>query len=111
MSNHVSDQPAQADLRTRGREQMNSAMMRAEDGFDRSTTAAGESLERAGEAIEAAGRSTAGSIKRAGRYMQDMQAQTMGQDMVEFARQHPGTTLCTGIGIGLLIGRALRRPG
>ena len=111
MSNHLSDRTVAADLTDRGREQMNSAKMRAQDGFDRSTTAAGESIERAGDAIEAAGRSTAGGIKRAGRYMQDMQAQTIGEDMVEFARQHPGTTLCTGIGIGLLIGRALRRPG
>lgn len=94
-------------LREQGRERFVAAKHRAGEGLDQATTALGRGMERMGEAVQSAAVSATVPMQRAGRYMQDSKPGAMGQDFLGMVRRNPGTTLLIGMGLGLLLGRAL----
>lgn len=95
------------ELMKRGKSQLEDMQERAADRLDRATTSLGGGVENMGGAIESAGKSAGSSIKRTGQYLQKADPATMKEDLVDTIRRHPGATFAVGVGLGVLLTRAM----
>lgn len=105
--NEVGSKLSEAGDEVKNRARM--AMGNATEYVDTATTSVGRGMESAASAIAQRVDSAADGVARAGRYLQQSDPEAMGRDITDWVREHPGVSLGVGFGIGLLIGRALKR--
>jgi len=85
---------------------------------DNLTSSAGASLKNLGETLRenapregmlgGASQAVANSIKDSGKYLEEAGLSGVAEDMTELIRRNPVPAILIGIGVGFLIGRAMR---
>lgn len=76
---------------------------------DGATSSIGRSIESAASSLSTRTEAATEGLAKAGRYLQDADAQRIGRDLTAFVKEHPTASIAAGFGLGLLIGRALAR--
>jgi ElaB/YqjD/DUF883 family membrane-anchored ribosome-binding protein len=85
---------------------------------DELTETAGTNVRHLGDRIEEQGphggmlgqasHTVADTLRSSGRYMEEARLSGMADDMTNMIRRNPMTAVCIGVGIGFLLGRAMR---
>jgi ElaB/YqjD/DUF883 family membrane-anchored ribosome-binding protein len=113
---HLADKAKDAtgDVTRQAQEFAKTAGRKADD----ATAAVGSNIRSAGEAVRSKGphegvlggatSATASALESTGRYLEQEKLSGMAEEMTQFIRRNPIPTLLVAVGVGFLIGRALR---
>lgn len=109
MDNKYMDTDTEQTRMSRAKEVQHNVGNRINERVDSASTRVGDGLNSAAGGIRNGVETVATKLERAGGYLREHDARTMGSDLTNVIRNHPKAAIGVGLGLGFMIGRMLSR--